>query len=209
MSARVCSHSGRVTHRRDPSYAPGGDPHVTAVKRVFRYLNGTRNLGITYQPTSDTEILGFTDADWAQDISDRKSTSGYVFTLSGGAISWSSKKQTSVALSTMEAEFVALSHATKDAIWLRTLLTDLGFPPSGPIRILCDNQAAISYSHDHQFHARTKHIDIKYLHVRDSISSKEIQVTYVPSKDNCADIFTKGLPRPSHSHLVSLMGMST
>ena len=117
--------------------------HVTAVKRVFRYLNGTRNLGITYYPTSDTEILGFTDADWAQDISDRKSTSSYVFTLSGRAISWSSKKQTSVALSTMEAEFVALSHATKDAIWLRTLLTDLGFPPSGPIRILCDNQAAI------------------------------------------------------------------
>ena len=112
--------------------------HITAVKRVLRYLNGTRNLGITYRPTPNPEILGYTDADWAQDVSDRKSTSGYIFQLSGGAISWSSKKQTSVALSTMEAEFVALSHATKDALWLRTLLSDLGFPPSGTIKILCD-----------------------------------------------------------------------
>ena len=182
--------------------------HITAIKRVLRYLNGTRNLGITYRPTHDPEVLGYTDADWTQDISDRKSTSGYVFLLSGGAISWSSKKQTSIALSTMQAEFVALSHATKDALWLRTLLSDLGFPPSGTIKILCDNQAAISYSHDHQFHARTKHIDITYLHVRDHISGKNIKVSYVPSKDNCADIFTKGLPHPSHSHLISLMGMS-
>ena len=111
--------------------------HITAVKQVLRYLNGTRNLGITYWPTSDPEVLGYTDADWAQDTLDRKSTSGYVFLLSGGAISWSSKKQTSVALSTMEAEFVALSHATKDTLWLRTLLTDLGFPPSG---VLCNFQ---------------------------------------------------------------------
>lgn len=182
--------------------------HITAVKRVFRYLNGTRSLGITYGRSPDITLSGYTDADWGQDPSDRKSVSGYVFSISGGAISWSSKKQTSVALSTMEAEFIALGHGTKDALWLRSLLTDLGFPQKNPTSILCDNQAAIAFAHDHQFHARSKHIDIQCLFVRDHITKKDIKVTYVSTKDNCADIFTKGLARPTHSHLVPSIGMS-
>lgn len=183
--------------------------HITAVKRVFRYLNGTRTLGIVYGRSHDITLSGYTDADWGQDPSDRKSVSGYVFSISGGAISWSSKKQTSVALSTMEAEFVALAHGTKDAIWLRSLLFDLGFPQQNPTTIHCDNQAAIAFAHDHQFHARSKHIDIQCLFVRDHITKKDINVTYVSTKDNCADMFTKGLPRPIHSHLVPSIGMST
>ena len=182
--------------------------HVTAVKRVFRYLNGTRNLGITYGTTSDTTLYGYTDADWGQDSADRKSISGYVFLISGGAVSWSSKKQTSVALSTMEAEYMALCHTSKDAIWLRTLLSDLTFPQAEPTTIFCDNQAAIIYAHDNQFHARAKHIGMQYHFVRDQITQKILKVTYVPTKDNCADIFTKGLARPSHSHLVTSIGMS-
>ena len=107
----------------------------------------------------------------------------------------------------MEAEFVALSHATKDAIWLRTLLTDLGFPPSGPIRILCDNQAAISYSHDHQFHARTKHIDIKYHFIRKQIKNSTIELKYVLTEDNIADLFTKPLDLSRFKPLDSRLGL--
>lgn len=182
--------------------------HVTAVKRVLRYLNGTRSLGITYGLNEDTTLLGYTDADWGQDVNDRKSVSGYVFLISGGAISWSSKKQTSVALSTMEAEYVALAHATKDAIWIRSLLVDLGFPPPNPTLILCDNQAAIAYAHDNQFHARAKHISMAYHFTRDHITQGDIKVSYVSTKNNCADMFTKGLPRPTHIFLTSSIGMS-
>ena len=182
--------------------------HVTAVKRVLRYLNGTRSLGITYGLNSDSVFYGFTDSDWGQDTNDRKSISGYVFLLAGGAISWSSKKQNSVALSTMEAEYVALAHATKDSLWLRTFLTDLGFPLENPTSIFCDNQAAIAYAHDNQFHARAKHISTRYHFTRDHILKKDITVEYVPTKDNHADMFTKGLPRPSHLHHTSSIGMS-
>ena len=108
----------------------------------------------------------------------------------------------------MEAEYVSLSHAAKDTIWLRTLLTDLGFPPPTPTELLCDNQAAIAYAHDNQFHARAKHIDLRFHFTRECITNGKIKLYYVPSKDNCADVFTKGLPRPSHSHLLTSIGMS-
>lgn len=108
----------------------------------------------------------------------------------------------------MEAEYVALAHATKDAIWFRSLLHDLGFLAPEPTTIYCNNQAAIAYAHDNQFHARAKHISTRYHFTRDHIVHGNIKLTYVPTKDNCADMFTKGLPRPAHSTLVSSIGMS-
>ncbi len=183
--------------------------HWTAVKRVFRYLKGTQTVGLTYGSSAgDNGLTGYSDANWGQNLADRRSISGYAFLVSGGLVSWSSKKQPSVALSTMESEYIALAHATKEAIWLRQLLSDLGFPPSGATTLYTDNLSAISFAHDNQFHARSKHIDIRHHFVRDKIDSQEIAVPHCASEDNCADIFTKALARPTHSRQLSLLNIS-
>ena len=187
-----------------------GRAHWAAVKHLFRYLKGTLHYKLTYSPSSTSKDLfvGYSDADHGGDKDSGRSTGAYVIKMGTGAISWKSKLQDVVTLSTTEAEYISAVHAGQELLWLNNLFSELGYTFTHPHTLFIDNQSAISYSHYHQFHSLPKHIDIKYLHVLDSISSKEIQVTYVPSKDNCADIFTKGLPRPSHSHLVSLMGMS-
>ena len=182
--------------------------HWTAIKRVLHYLKGTQALGITYGLIPDTTILGFSDADWGADIVDRRSVSGYIYTTAGGAISWSSKKQPTVALSSMEAEYMALTHATKEALWLRTLATDLGFNITGPMSIQTDNQSAIAFAHNDQFHPRSKHIDIRHHFVRERIISNEIQVTHCASEDNSADLLTKALARPSHEAQLARIGLS-
>ena len=122
-------------------------------------------------------------------------------------MSWSSKKQPTVAMSSMEAEYIALSHATKEAIWLRSLLIDLGLSPAGATTIYCDNQAAIALSHDFQFHAKSKHIDIQHHFIRDKVNDKSISISYVPTNENPADILTKGLARPKHEKFGSEMGL--
>ena len=135
------------------------------MKRILRYLNGTSNLGLVYDNKKGKDLTGYSDADWAGDIDDRKSTSGYIFQLSGGAISWRSKKQTCVALSTAEAEYMALASAIQEAIWLRQLISNLRIAESEttkPTTIMEDNQSAICMSKNQQYHGRTKHIDIKY-----------------------------------------------
>ena len=115
-----------------------------AVKRIMRYLRGTRDMGLLYDGNVETTTcVGYSDVNWAGDLDDRKSTSGYVFQISNAAISWRSKKQSCVALSTAEAEYMALASATQEAIWLQQLLTDLKSKPNGPMLIFEDNQAAI------------------------------------------------------------------
>ncbi len=154
--------------------------HVTALKRVFRYLK---------------------DSDWGEDRADRRSTSGYVCTYAGGAVTWSSKKQPTVALSTMEAEYMALAHTAREVIWLRALLTELGLPPDGATTIFVDNQSAIKFAENPIFHARSKHIDIRHHFVRERMASNEVKVQHCASEENLGDIFTKGLPRPLHEYL--------
>ena len=127
--------------------------HWTATKRVLRYLKGTQNFGLSYGKSTNLTLHGFSDADWGSNHTDRRSTSGYVYLLAGGAITWSSKKQPTVALSSMEAEYMALCHATKEAIWLRSLSADLKYPITDPTIVSNDNQSAIAYSQDDQFHA--------------------------------------------------------
>jgi hypothetical protein len=137
--------------------------HMTAVKRVFQYLNGTQDLELVYcgdmQP-----LMGYTDADWAGDLTTQHSTSGYIFNLGSGAISWSSKQQPTVALSSCEAEYMGETQATKEAIWLRQLLGELlgqGEQLTATV-IFGDNQGAIALARNPQFHARTKHIDVQH-----------------------------------------------
>ena len=108
----------------------------------------------------------------------------------------------------MEAEYISLAHATKEALWLRTLVTDLGLAPTGATTINVDNQAAIAYSRDNQFHARSKHIDIRHHFVRERLESHDIDIQYCASQANCADVLTKALARPAHQDQMKLLGMS-
>ena len=183
--------------------------HLTAAKRILRYLKGTVNLGLSYKRCADGNLIGYSDADWAGDVDERHSTSGNVFLLAKGAVSWLSKKQATVALSTAEAEYVALSAATQEAIWLRRLLADVGEPLEDPIVINEDNQGAIAIAKNPVGHARTKHIDMRYHFVREGVQNGAIILKYVASGDMIADILTKPLPKHPFEKFVIELGMKT
>jgi hypothetical protein len=183
--------------------------HWTAIKRVFRYLKGAQSSGIIYRTSDEsTEPVGYSDADWGGNSDDRKSNSGHIFMLAGGPISWRSKKQPTVALSSMEAEYMAASLATREALWLRTLFAELGLPYSGPTTLYVDNRSAINFSKNSGFHARSKHIDIQHHFVREKIISNKITIIHCASEDNLADILTKALPMPKHQNLTTRLGMT-
>ena len=182
--------------------------HWTAVKRILRYLNGTIKLGLLYRESTSAKIAGYTDADWAGDVGDRKSTSGYMFLLGGAAISWKSSKQTCVALSTAEAEYVALSTAAQEAIWLQQLTSDLMNKSSQEMIIYEDNQSTICLAKNQQIHGRTKHIDIKYHFVCDLVEAGRIKVEYCASENMIADILTKGLRINRFEMLQQLAGIA-
>ena len=182
--------------------------HWTALKRILRYLKGTGNFGLLYSGATSSEMVGYSDADWAGDVTDRRSTSGYVFLLSGAAISWKSNKQTCVALSTAEAEYVALSAAGQEALWLQQLVSDLLNTSIQETTILEDNQAAICLAKDQQVHGRTKHIDIKYHFIRSLVHAGRIRIVYCASEDMVADMFTKGLPIKQFEKLRRLAGIT-
>jgi transposase InsO family protein len=204
--------------RPDLAYAVGalgrhaatpGEEHERALDRVFRYLQATKDWCLVYQRgTPDGQILsGFVDADWANERSDRSSTSGYVYKLAGGAISWSSKKQSSIALSSAEAEYIAGAHAAKEAIWLRRLLTELRLLDYDPTIIHMDSQSAMAIAKNPQFHDRTKHIDVRYHFLRSKVEEEEIELEYVPTGDQVADALTKALNREKHTRFAKEMGV--
>ena len=176
----------------------------TAVKRIFRYLAGSPNRGLCYG--SHGTGTGFPDADWASSH-DRRSIGGYTFLLNGAAICWNSKKQPTVALSSTEAEYIALTQSVKESIWLQAILEDLRARKHlEEIRTInIDNQGAIALARNPQYHAGTKHIDIKYHFAREHIEKQAITLTYCATGEMTADIFTKALPQPSFiKHNLSL-----
>lgn len=179
------------------------ETHWKAVKRILRYVKGTLDYGICFSGRQDVEIevLGYVDADWAGDIVTRKSQSGYVFQLCGGPISWSSKKQAVVALSTTEAEYVAASFAAQELIWLRRLLQELGFEQRMATILFEDNMGAIEVSRNPRFHGRMKHIDIRHHFLRDAVEAGTLQLKYCQTDCQLADIMTKGLSRDKFEKL--------
>ena len=183
------------------------EAHLSAVKRIFRYLKGTINLCIKYERSADNRLVGFSDADWAGDMNDRHSTTGNLFMMSGAAIAWSSKKQLVVALSTTEAEYVALSAATQEAVWLSRLLSDIKAPPQTPILIKEDNQGTIAIARNPVSHSRTKHIDIKFHYVREALEDGIIDLIYCPTEQMTADILTKPLARQQFETFRLEMGL--
>ena len=154
-------------------------------------------------------MIGFVDSDYAGDQDDRKSTSGYVFVLGTGAISWSSRKQKIVTLSTTEAEFVAATACACQAIWLSKILEELRFKQKGATIIFCDNNSAIKLSKNPVLHGRSKHIDVKYYFLRDLNNEGTVELQYCRSEDQLADIFTKPLRSFPFQKLRRLMGINT
>jgi len=183
--------------------------HLTAAKRILGYLKGTLNLAIKYQKSQNQELIGYTDADWAGDLDDRHSTTGNIFVMGGGPISWLSKKQAIVALSTAEAEYIALSYATQEVVWLRKLLiTDLMSASKEPTVMMEDNQGAISIAKNPVAHARTKHIDIRYHFIREAVQNGTVDLCFCPSENMIADLLTKPLPRGRFTMLRDAMGLT-
>jgi transposase InsO family protein len=180
--------------------------HWTALKRILRYLSGTKEYGIVYGGQAFV-LTGWTDSDWAGDLDDSRSTAGYVFLLAGGAISWASRKQPSVALSTTEAEYMAQKNAATEGIWLRGLLEELTLRDNAPTTIWADNQGAIKLAKNPEFHRRTKHIGIQYHFTRECVENGEIKLVYVPSEEMIADGLTKGLPKARFDQFVNLLGL--
>ena len=187
---------------------PGPD-HQRALDRAFRYVRATTNRHLVFQrgTPNGTTLHGFVDADWASDINDRKSTSGFVFKLAGAAISWSSKKQATVALSSTEAEYIAAAHAAKEAVWLRRLLTELGLNVNSPTILHIDNQSAIAIARNPEFHDRTKHIQIRHHFLRQLVEDQQIVPQYLPTGVQIADALTKGLCREKHDLFSRAMGL--
>ena len=181
--------------------------HWTAVKRIFRYLKGSINFGLVYSKNKATECIGYSDADWAGDARDRKSTSGYCFYMNGALISWRSSKQPCVALSTAESEYVALSAATQEAIWLNRLLIDIYAKSNLPIIIHEDNQAAMCIAKNPTQHPKTKHISIKFHFIREHIEQNDIILKYCNTKFMLADILTKGLSGDQFERIRDMLGV--
>ena len=181
--------------------------HFQAAKRVLRYLKGTSNFGILYKREKGNNLVGYSDSDYAGDLEDRKSTSGYVFFLNSGAISWSSKKQPVVSLSTTEAEYIAAASCACQAIWLRRLLENLKYVSRGPTTIHCDNSSAIQLSKNPVLHGKSKHIDIRFHFLHELTKEGTVELIYCQSSKQIADIFTKPLKLETFVRLRGLLGV--
>ncbi|XP_075096571.1 secreted RxLR effector protein 161-like [Nicotiana tabacum] len=186
----ICFVVGMVSRFRSN---PGRE-HWTAIKHIIKYLKRTRDYMLVYH-SGDLAPIGYTNSNFQSDRDSRKSTPGYVFTLGGGAICWRSIKQLCVADSTMEAEYVAVFEAAKEAVWLRNFLKELNVVPSvqAPIVPYCDNSGAVANLKEPRSHKRSKHIERKYHLIRDITQRGDARVLKIASEDNLADPFTKSL----------------
>jgi hypothetical protein len=192
-----------------------GKCHWKAVKRLLRYLNATKHYKLTYGDkrnlvSSDGPgFIGYCDADWANNSDDRRSYTGYAFMLAGGAISWQAKKQNTVALSSMEAEYMSATRAAQEAVWWRSFFNGIGVDASKPIALLCDNKGAIDLAKNPEYHARSKHIDTRHHFIRERVADKSIHIEYINTDVMVADILTKALPRVKHESLTKLLGLQS
>ncbi|GKA55329.1 hypothetical protein Tco_0754278 [Tanacetum coccineum] len=176
--------------------------NLEAVKRIFRYIKGTKHLGLWYPKGTGIETIVYADSDHAGDYVDRKSTSGICTFVECCLTSWFSKKQTALAISTTEAEYVSARKACQQALWMKQALIDYDDVP-----IMCDNKGAIDLSKNPVQHSRTKHIEIRHHFLCDNVQKGHISIEKVPSVDNIADILTKPLKRESFNYLRLSLGM--
>lgn len=182
--------------------------HMNAAKHLLRYLNNTINFKLTFRKTG-LRLKAYADADWASGSDDRRSFTGFAFFLAGAAITWESRKQQTVALSSTEAEYMALSSASKEAVYLRRFIQELGFPElvDAPTELNGDNLSALQLVKNPVYHSRTKHIDVRVHFIREIFGKHSIDLKYVPTNDMIADILTKNLNKSKHSDLSQKLGL--
>ncbi|XXG89958.1 hypothetical protein AAC387_Pa12g1837 [Persea americana] len=183
------------------------ESHWVAAKRILRYIKGTIDLGLFYDYGNKAKLYGHSDSDWGGDQDERKSTTGYVFYLGPTAFTWASKKQSIVALSSCEAEYVAVLAAVCEAIWLRNLLEEFDHTQDESTTIHVDNKSAIELAKNPKQHGRSKHIDIRYHFIRDHVKQKTVKLKYCSTTEQVADIFTKALPTDTFTRLRKRLGM--
>jgi hypothetical protein len=181
--------------------------HLVAAKHVMRYLKGTIDYGLSYVGDHDFTLSGYTDADWAGIVSNRKRTSGCCFSLGSSMISWQTRKQSSIALSTVEAEYIVACSASCEAIWLRKLLTDLFDLDMRATLILCDNQSCINMTENPVFHDRSKHIEIRYHYICDMVQRGALKFQYISTNEQVADMLTKPLSRIKFEYFRDKLGI--
>ena len=178
------------------SSSPTG-AHWEAVKRILSYLKGTSCHGVTFGGIDGTATLqAYSDADYASNLDDRRSTTGVILILNGGPVLWKSQRQKCVSLSTTESEYVAASAGAKEIVWMRRPLQDLGCAQKQPTELFIDNQSAIKLVRNPEFHQRTKHIDVRFNFIRDLQEAKVINAVYVNTENQLAYLLTKGLDGP-------------
>ncbi|KAG9442739.1 hypothetical protein H6P81_018593 [Aristolochia fimbriata] len=180
--------------------------HVKSVKRIIRYVKNTINLGIWYAVNSSNVLAGYSDADWAGDADDRKSTSGGCFYLGTNLVSWYSKKQNSISLSTAEAEYIAAGSCCAQLLWMKQMLADYGVP-SGVLTVYCDNTSAINISKNPVQHSRMKHIDIRHHFIRELVEGGKVILEYLSTENQLADMFTKSLDAKRFEFLRGALGL--
>ncbi|BES92275.1 Hydra magnipapillata [Nesidiocoris tenuis] len=178
-----------------------------AAKHVLRYLKGTEDLKLVFK-NDGKPLTGYVDSDWGNCPNDRRSYSGCLFNMSGSAISWMARKQRTVALSSTEAEYLGLSEAAKEAVYLKNFLTSVGFPPRDRIRIYNDNQGALQLVKNPTYHARTKHIDVRQQFIRQVTEEGVIEVEYLCTQEMPADYLTKPLPKRKHEDCLKKSGLA-
>jgi hypothetical protein len=183
--------------------------HMDAVDRIFAYLKNDPGKGIVYSGKNGLQLMGFVDSDFAGCEDSRRSTTGWVFTLAGGPVSWSSQRQKTVATSTMDAEYIAGAEAAKEAVWIRNFINDLRIPGVhiDTVPLYIDSNSALKLTRNPEFHSRSKHIDVKHHFIREKVDEGVINTQRVDTKDNLADVFTKALPRPTHEGLVNRLNL--
>ena len=207
---------GQLATRPDLSFAVSllarfqanpGIQHWTALMHVMGYIKNTNDFGLTYSRDFDLSPTAFADADYGGCKDTRRSTSGYIFIMAGGAVSWSSKRQATVALSTVEAEYVAMSRCAQQMIWMQSWLDEVAISHTLPGLIKGDNRGAIALTKNTKDHGKVKHIDIRHHYIRELLESGAITVEQVSSSDNLADLFTKSLPRDHHHRLLNALNI--
>jgi hypothetical protein len=175
------------------------------VKHVLRYLKGTKEMSLVYEKSSDG-LVGYTDADCANDATDRKTFTGYVFKFANSAVSWESQKQSTIALSSKEAEYMVLGEACKEAIYLKRVMSEV-LGNVGPITILNDSQSAQSIATNPVHHRRTKHIHVRFHAIREMAEERKVKLVYIATAKMVADALTKALPGPKHKFCVTGLGL--
>ena len=185
------------------------EEHWRSVQHILRYLSSTKDYALVLGATSEgeTSLQGYTDADWGANDETRRSISGHTFILGAGAVSWSSKRQQTVALSSTEAEYLALTRATKEALWLQRLLGEIEGKTRGAVAIHVDNLGCIAMAKNPEGHERSKHIDIQAHFVRQHVSNRRVELNYCPTEEMVADIMTKPLPKGKHTWCVKHLGL--